>query len=276
MSSSKPLTPALQLALIDGTTIGGARPKVLITDDAGGQWIAKLPATSDTGFSVVNAEAAAMELARRAGISVPESRVTRSLGRDVLLVRRFDRPGHGQRRHCISALTMVGLGEMNARYAEYPMILDLLRERSTNPGTVGSDLFTRIVFNIAIGNSDDHARNHAAFWDGTHFTLTPAFDLSPGPRSGETATQAMAIDRHEHRDSQFATCLHAAPLYGLTDEQARAIIDRVIGTITDHWVEAADSARLTENDRRHLWHLQFLNLYASYGYETQRPRSGRQ
>ena len=190
-----PLAPVLAEALIHGTSIGGARPKILVTDDDGVQWIAKLSSTSDTAFSVVNAEAAALWLAAKAGIAVPESEVTRSLGRDVLLVRRFDRVGNGLRRHCLSALTLTGLDEMSGRYATYPMFLDALRELSSKPIEVGADLFARIVFNIAIGNSDDHARNHAAFWDGTHLTLTPAFDLSPGPRSGETATQAMAISR---------------------------------------------------------------------------------
>lgn len=272
LEQGKPLTPVLEEVLIHGTTIGGARPKVLFTDQAGGQWIAKLSSTSDTAFSVVNAEAAALWLARKAGISVPETRVTRSLGRDVLLVRRFDRPAGGGRHHCISALSLVGLGELSARYATYPMLLDLLRERSTRPNEVGGDLFARIVFNIAIGNSDDHARNHAAFWDGTHLTLTPAFDLSPGPRSGETATQAMAIGRDGTRDSRFATCVNAAPAYGLGRQQAHDIIDGIVATIADNWVEAADHARLSERDRNHLWHRQFLNPYASHGYDAQ-PRS---
>ena len=261
-----PLAPVLAEALIHGTSIGGARPKILVTDDDGVQWIAKLSSTSDTAFSVVNAEAAALWLAAKAGIAVPESEVTRSLGRDVLLVRRFDRVGNGLRRHCLSALTLTGLDEMSGRYATYPMFLDALRELSSKPIEVGADLFARIVFNIAIGNSDDHARNHAAFWDGTHLTLTPAFDLSPGPRSGETATQAMAISRSGARDSQFTTCLDAAGEYGLARAQARDIIDRIVATISDNWTEAADHARLTEQDRRHLWHRQFLNPYAFYGY----------
>lgn len=260
------LSPALVQALIHGTSIGGARPKVLITDGDGGQWIAKLSSTSDTAFSAVNAEAAAIWLAAKAGITVPDATVAGSLGRDVLLVRRFDRGPGGRRRHCLSALTLLGLDELGGRYATYPMLLDVLRERASQPDAVGADLFTRIVFNIAIGNSDDHARNHTAFWDGTRLTLTPAFDLSPGPRSGETATQAMAINRAGDRTSQFAVCLDAAGEYGLSRGEAHSIIERVLTTIVDHWSEAADHARLTAQDRRHLWQRQFLNPYTSYGY----------
>lgn len=219
-------------------------------------------------FSVVNAEAAALWLARKAGIETPNSHVTRSLGRDVLLVRRFDRPAGGGRRHCVSGLTLVGLDEMQARYATYPMLLDVLREHATSPESVGPVLLKRIVFSIAIGNSDDHARNHAVFWDGRHVTLTPAFDLAPGPRSGETATQAMAIGRDGQRGSQFVTCLEVAGEYGLSRGQAREIIEGVVETITAHWAQAADHGRLTENDRWHLWRRQFLNPYASYGYGT--------
>lgn len=261
-----PLTPAMHAALIHGTSIGGARPKVLVTDESGEQWIAKLSSTSDVAFRVVNAEAAALWLARKAGIETPDVRVTRSLGRDVLLVRRFDRPPGGRRLHCVSALTLVGLDEMQARYATYPMLLDVLREKAAQPASIGVDLFTRIVFNIAIGNSDDHARNHAAFWDGRLLRLTPAYDLAPGPRSGEISSQAMAIGRGGERSSQFVTCLAAAGEYGLSRAQAREVIDRVVATIDEGWSEAADFARLTEGDRLHLWGRQFLNPFAGYGY----------
>ncbi|MFD4785434.1 HipA domain-containing protein [Rhodococcus qingshengii] len=84
---------------------------------------------------------------------------------DVLVVERFDRPAGGGKRIIVSTLTMLGLDEMEGRYATYPDLLDVLRRTGTDP-SIGRRLFQRIAFNIAVGNNDDHARNHAAFWDG--------------------------------------------------------------------------------------------------------------
>lgn len=249
---------ALSEALIEGTSIGGARPKVVVHDNDGTQWIAKLSSASDIAFSVVNAEAACMYLARQVGLNVPDAKITRSLNRDVLLVRRFDREGQ-HRRHTVSALTMLGLDEIAARYATYPQIVDVLRRWSSTPNTDVRELFTRIIFNIAISNHDDHARNHAAFWDGKHLTLTPAFDLTPGHRTGDTAFQAMAIDRNGNRASTFATCVEAAPVYGVEPREARDIVDRVVAAIEDNWRDASNFAQLTRDDAQYLRGRQVLH-----------------
>lgn len=147
--------------------------------------IAKFSSTSDP-YPVVNAEALALEFARRVGIDTTGSFLTTSLGRDVLMIERFDRRSGGGRRIVVSGLTMLGLDEMEARYATYPDLLDMLRRKGIDAG-VGRRLFERVVFNVAIGNNDDHARNHAAFWDGQTLELTPAYDLCPQIRSGETS-----------------------------------------------------------------------------------------
>jgi serine/threonine-protein kinase HipA len=90
-----------------------------------------------------------MELARRVGLDVPATRVTRSLGRDVLLVDRFDRTDiPGQRRLLVSALTILGLDEMLARYAAYPDLAHAIRARFTRPQATLRELFARIVFNV--------------------------------------------------------------------------------------------------------------------------------
>lgn len=265
LQAGEPLSDAAEEALVHGTTIGGARPKVLVTDGDDIQWIAKLSATSDQVFSVVNAEAASLILARHAGIEVPESRVMTSLGRDVLLVRRFDRTPQGHRRHVVSGLTMSGEGELGARYVTYPAILDVLRQHAANPHGIGRDLFRRIAFNIACGNSDDHARNHAAFWDGSGLTLTPAYDLAPGGRTGGTSQQAMAFDHAgTMRDSNFAALISASSTYDLRANEAQDIVDEVVGAIRDNWSDAADEARLTARDREHLYERQFLNPACFY------------
>jgi len=251
----------LARALVDGTAVGGARPKVLVTDHDR-EYIAKLSTSTDP-YPVVRAEAVGLELARRVGIAVPASRIIQSLGRDVLLVERFDRPGDGTRRMLISALTMLGFGDfLGARYSSYPETLDVLRKHGASGKHLGRTLFERIVFNIAISNTDDHARNHAAFWDGQHLDLTPAYDLCPQLRSGTEANQAMDISRSGRRASTFATCIAAAGEYGLTTQGARDIVDHQVTVIGEAWEDAADTAELTHVDRRSLFGRQVLNPYA--------------
>lgn len=251
----------LATALVNGTSVGGARPKVLISD-GGTQFIAKLSTSTDT-YPVVKAEAASLELARRVGLEVPASRLTTSLGREVLLVERFDRPGGDRRKMIVSGLTMLGFGDfLSARYSSYPEILDVLRGWSSSGQGLGRRLFERIVFNIIIGNTDDHARNHAAFWDGTHLDLTPAYDLCPQLRSGTEANQAMDIDREGHRASKFSVCANAARVYGLTRSQASDIIERQVTTVRESWDDVRDLARLTEAEGRTLFGRQILNPYA--------------
>ncbi|WP_309615916.1 type II toxin-antitoxin system HipA family toxin [Salinibacterium sp.] len=265
LQQKRALSEPLKAALLHGTTMGGARPKVLI-EDGENHWIAKLASISDVIFSVVGAEAAAIHLAAAAGLDISETHVTQSHGRDVLLVKRFDREGAGRRKHTVSGLTMAGEDEMYARYVTYPGVLDVLRQHGSDPVGDATELFRRIAFSIAISNSDDHARNHAAFWDGQTLKLTPAYDLPPGFRSGETSEQAMAYDRKGTRASNFAVLLTAAGVYGLSGIEACGIIDRVIEAITDGWEEAADIARLTVDDRRRLWGHQFLNPGALHDY----------
>jgi len=257
-----PLPPALATALLHGTSVGGARPKVLL-NDGNRRLIAKLSSRSDP-YPVVKAEAVAMELARRVGLDVPLTEVTEVLGHDVLLVDRFDRPDGGQqRRMLVSALTILNLDVMMARYATYYDLADAIRRRFTEPKQTLRELFSRIIFNICVSNTDDHARNHAAFWDGKSLTLTPAYDICPQPRSGGEATQAMAIRRDGYRYSQLAGCVAAAgDTYLLSKNEAKGIIDRQVDTIRSEWPEAADVARLTSVERDRLWGRQILNPYA--------------
>ena len=269
LTEGRDLAPGLAKALLEGTAVGGARPKVVI-DDGRRSYIAKLSVSTDA-YAVVKAEAVGLDLARRVGVDAPQSHLTTSLDRDVLLVERFDRPGGGRRRMMVSGLTMLGLDEMVGRYATYPELLDALQRQGSDP-EVGRRLFERIVFNIAIGNNDDHARNHAAFWDGHELTLTPAYDLSPQPRSGETSTQAMAIDRRGNRDSTMQTCVDAAGVYGLDRDEAVAIVDAQLTIIEESWAEVADANRLTHAERNYLYGRQILNKSISYDFERPRVR----
>ena len=258
------LNPAIGDALMNGTAIGGAHPKVLITDESGVEHIAKLSVSTDV-HPWIRAEAVAIELARRCGITVPNARVIKSLGRDVLLIERFDRLPDGQRRNVVSGLTMLGFDALlGARYGSYPEMLDVLRELGSAPQDMGRRLFERVVFNVAIGNNDDHARNHAAFWNGQSLDLTPAFDLTPQVHSTDTSAQAMAIGRDGSRASQFSVCVAAAADYGLSRHEAQQIVDRTISAIDDNWRDAADAAGLSEADRTMLWKRSILNRSVFY------------
>jgi len=259
-----PLSPELDRALLHGSSVGGARPKALLGDGPR-RLIAKFGSATDS-YPVVKGEFVAMELARRAGLDVASVELTHALGRDVLLIDRFDRPAGGGRRAMVSALTILGLDEPGARYASYADLAQTIRSRFIDPVATLRELFSRITFNILTGNNDDHARNHAAFWDGTALTLTPAYDVCPQPRAGGETAQLMAIGQDGYRMSQVAGCVARASIYLLSEPQAREIVDRQIETIETGWAEVCDLAGLGEVDRAGFWRRQFLNPYATEGY----------
>ena len=262
-----PLTPALDQALNHGTSIGGARPKALI-DHGTKKFIAKFSAANDT-YSVVKAEFIAMKLATACGLNAASVSMTRAAHKDVLLIERFDRTHtrDGWTRYAmVSALTMLGLDEVMARYASYEDLAELIRHRFTDPKDTLKELYGRICFNVLCGNTDDHARNHAAFWDGRMLTLTPAYDICPQGRTGNEATQAMLI-KGENRASTLATCLAAAPDYHLKEAEAAALIEHQITTIAEHWPAVCDAAELSQVDRKLFAGRQFLNSYALAGLD---------
>jgi len=256
-----PLSPALDQALNHGTSIGGARPKALIeTDDA--RYIAKFSSSTDI-TNVVKAEFVAMKMAARVGLQVAPARLVKAGNRDVLLIERFDRvwgDGGWQRRAMISALTLLGLDEMMARYASYEDLAEIIRHRFLQPRPTLHELFGRIVFNILCGNTDDHARNHAAFWDGQQLCLTPAYDICPQGRTGNEATQAMLISGN-NRMSRLAVCREAAHQFQLSRDEADAIIQHQVDVVTAQWSAVCDEAELTTVERSLMWQRQFLNPF---------------
>ena len=101
-----------------------------------------------------------------------------------------------------------------------------------------------MIYNILIGNTDDHARNHAFFWDGTHYTLTPAYDICPLLRSGQTANQAMIVGNNG-RESTMGNALSQLELFGITAGEAQTVQQEISEIIKERWDEAADLAGLT-------------------------------
>lgn len=259
---------SLTAAAAHGTSIGGARPKALLCD-GDRRVVAKFSSSTDTR-PVVQSEAVAMLLARRAGLQVPDVRVVRASGRSVLLVDRFDRvpvtradgtTGH-TRRQMVSMLTVLGLWEMNSRYASYAQIADAIRTGPwTDVGASLRELYGRLVLSVLVGNNDDHLRNHSAFWDGARLTLTPAYDLAPQPRSSRTSSQAIGITRDGRRASQLWLVREAAADFLLPATEADAIIDRVRGAVEDGWDDACDQALLTSTQRSALRGREFGNPY---------------
>ena len=260
-----PPGPGLAAALQHGSSIGGARPKALIRS-GDTRYVAKFSSSSDT-CSMLKAEYVAMRLAAIAGLDVAPVELVQAMNRDVLLVERFDRKRIGAgwtRRAMVSALTLLGLDERMAAHASYEELADIIRARFTAPVETLRELFARMTFNVLVGNTDDHARNHAAFWDGAYLALTPAYDICPQSRVGREASQAMQIHGHERR-SQLSLCLAAANKFLLTLETAIEIMKRQIAAVRSRWGDVCDEARLSDADRRMLWRRQFLNGLAFEG-----------
>ncbi len=257
IETGQPLSAALTAALLRGTSIGGARPKALI-DDGDRKLIAKFSSTTDT-YPVVQGEFVAMELAHRVGLDVAAVELTTAAGRHALLVERFDRTHAGHRRRLVSALTILDLTSFpEGRYATYADLTHRIRGRFANPTATLRELFGRIAFNMLCGNTDDHGRNHAAFV-GDELELTPAYDICPQARSGETAQQAMAFDEHGNRDARLKLLVDAAGLYLLDRREARDLVDAQAATIREQWDDVCDAAKLTTVERTRFWGRQFLN-----------------
>ncbi len=263
-----PLSPELDQALFHGSSIGGARPKALIEQDDT-KYIAKF-SSSDDLYSVVKAEFIAMRLAALCGLNVAGVSLVKAAGKDILLIERFDRvkdEGGWQRKAMVSALTLFGLDEMMARYASYELLGEIIRKRFDDPKDTLRELYARLVFNILCGNTDDHARNHAAFWNGKTLNLTPAYDICPQGRAGGEATQAMLI-HGDDRMSQISSCIKAAHHFLLSKEDAFEIYQAQRQVIEQNWQSVCDEASLREVDRNLLWGRQFLNPFALEGLDA--------
>ena len=270
-----PLTHELDQALFHGSSLGGARPKAMI-EDGDKKLIAKFSSSSDT-YNVVKAEFIAMRLAAKAGLDVAPVRLAHVAGKDVLLVERFDRlhTDEGwQRKAMVSALTIFGLDEMMARYASYADLTEVIRRRFSQPKDTLRELFGRLVFNILCGNTDDHARNHAAFRDGKALTLTPGYDICPQSRAGNEASQAMLITGNNRR-STLATCMEAAPTFLLDKQSAAGIIQHMLATVRTEWEATCDEASLSDVERNLFRERIFLNPYIFEAPDSLpvRPRS---
>lgn len=255
MERGEELSEDLDAALNHGTSIGGARPKVLFRQGKK-YWVAKFSANRDN-INMIAAECGAMRLAAKAGLQVAETQVLDVSGKDVLLVRRFDREantaGNLTRRHMLSAMTLLDLDEYAVRAGEasYLELADVLRKYARDFERDGRELFRRMVFNILIGNTDDHARNHACFWDGNALDLTPAYDVCPQPRLGYSADLAMVVG-NQCRAASLDNALSQAERFGLTDNEADQCIGALKQTVEANWKDLFSAAGMEAGDIEYL------------------------
>lgn len=217
-----------------GTSMGGARPKATI-EDGQNLWLGKFPARDDR-FNLQRVELATLELARQCGLHVARARLQEVGGSDVLMVQRFDRSytENGYLRFgLVSALTVLGCGDshLDRERWSYPLLADNLRRWSQKPQSDCNELFRRMVFNAAVTNNDDHPRNHALLHSQKGWRLSPAYDLVPAPVvSLERRDLALTVGRYG-RTASIYNLLSQAGNFGLSVQDARAEIDRIVEVI---------------------------------------------
>jgi len=239
------------LAFSPGTSLGGARPKNVVEDEAG-LWVAKFPHPDDR-WNVTRVEAAMLALARECGLRVAESRVQTVGGRDVLLVKRFDRvktKGGYLRHRMVSGLTVLGAGDSlrdRGRWS-YLLLADELKRWSHRPDDDLRELFRRMAFNALVSNTDDHPRNHALIAPGRSFELSPAYDLTPTPHiSAERRDLAMIIGQFG-RYANRSNLVSAAGAFRLRQQEAESIFDEMAERVRNRWYALFRREGVSERD----------------------------
>ncbi len=244
-------TVQVQELLLLGTSMGGARPKVVVEDDAG-LWVAKFERHDDR-WNNPRVEHAMLELARSCGINSARSRIESVGGKDVLLVQRFDREKTTRgyvRARMISGLTLLRADE-SPLYRErwsYVLMAEELRRVVAVPKKDAMELFRRICFNALISNTDDHPRNHALIAFDKEWKLSPAYDLTP----------SLAISR-ERRDlsmdcgdlGRFANArnlLTQCSRFLLDQDQAQEIFSTMTKQVRASWHSIARAQGVNERD----------------------------
>ncbi len=237
LANDEDYSAAVKELLDTGTTgLGGARPKASVLLEDGSLAIAKFPHSSDE-WDVMAWEGVTLELLKDAGINTPWSRLTRLGDRSVLLLRRFDRGPAGERIGYISAMTALGAADGDHR--DYVDIADIIRDITASVKVAHAELFDRAVASAALGNTDDHLRNHGFLSDGRYWKLSPVFDVNPTPDPGRARSTTIA--GADTIDNEVDGLFALADACDLTSEQARTRIARVASAIAP-WAERAARA----------------------------------
>lgn len=225
----------LRLLLAPGSSLGGARPKASIREPDGRLAIAKFPHKDDE-WNAVLWEAVALSLADKAGIQVPNFRLEKIAGKDVLVLERFDRVG-AARIPFLSAMSMIDAQDNEVR--SYLELADSLRRHGAHAADDMRQLWRRIVFTVLISNVDDHMRNHGFVYAGTEgWMLSPAYDLNPTPVDVKPRVLSTAIDDDDHTAS-LELALSVAEYFGIDAGEASEIASQVGGGVSGWRKEAA-------------------------------------
>ena len=222
---------SMRRLLNNGGSLGGARPKASIIRN-GKLWIAKFPAKDDE-LDVQLVEACTLALAKQCGIHVPDFEVVRLGKIHALLLRRFDRPGKvdsGGRIHFLSAAAFTN-SPYDSNAGSYVKLAQHLRKYGANVAVDLAQLFRRMVFNMAIDNTDDHVKNHGVLHAGSNrYGLSPAYDLVP--QLTNLGYMSMAIV-DEKMDAHLDLARANAAQFGLTKEAAHQIISEVLQGVSN-------------------------------------------
>ena len=232
--------PALDLLLAPGSSLGGARPKASVVDPDGRLWIAKFPSRGDA-VDKGAWEYVVHRLAQRCGVVVPEAGLLRfGRGGHTFLSRRFDRDKSGSRIHFASAMTLLGRrdGDDGRAGASYLELAELLMRSGARVNEDLAQLWTRIVFHICVGNTDDHLRNHGLLLTPDGWRLSPAYDLNPEP---DGAGLSLNIDEHDDRLS-LELAISVAHHFRVDAGTAARRAKRIAGLVGKHWHELATEA----------------------------------
>jgi len=242
VQENEPVPPELRRLISPGVSMGGARPKALLSS-AGEQWLIKFADGEPTDAPL--AEHAAMTLAQKADIRVAATRPVRLTRGHAVAIKRFDRHD-GLRRHCLSAA--VALRAAGERFG-YPELAQLLRRRGVTESDTYvrhmHELFRRMVFNILIDNTDDHEKNHALVVTAAQqYALSPAYDLLP---SGQAlGFQQMRVGE-QAADSTLANALSMSAMFSLTrDDSVKEV--RAVARVVAGWKKHFRACGVTAGD----------------------------
>lgn len=256
IAQHKTLSHHLARFLEGGLSMGGARPKTVLFHE-GREWIAKFSNPDDI-YDIQKAESASLSMAQDLGIRTPAHFIVETERGSVLLVERFDRDNQG-RKHYISAhsLLNVPLRVHQSHYyerASYLRIADLVSKLSSESQNDRTELFKRMVFNIAIGNADDHLKNHGFLKNrhNHHYRLSPVFDVLTQPHTSLERVQALVVGK-QGALATYENALSECGRFGLSPPEAFTIIEetsRIVNLRNDYYKKAqlseADIYQLNE------------------------------
>ncbi|WP_366658563.1 HipA domain-containing protein [Fodinicurvata sp. EGI_FJ10296] len=237
--------------LFIGTSMGGARPKVVV-EDGEGLWIAKFNRTDDK-WNYARAEHSMLVLARQCGLMTAESKVATIAGRDVLLIKRFDREKTDTgylRARMVSGLTLLRAEDSHRsrdRWS-YVLLAEELRRACTEPKKQANELFRRMCFNALVSNTDDHPRNHAVIATDRDWKLSPAYDITPStPVSLEQRDLAL-ICGDQGRFANADNLLSQSERFFLARPEAEAIVTEMEQRVRNTWYAVMRAAGVSERD----------------------------